>query len=120
MTEKKYKIAIVGKKEEIIGFSAVGVQIFPVSNIAKATEKLFELKKAKQDNNDENSAPLYAIVFVMEDIIKEIHADDMKKLTAGALPAIISLPGHKGATGYGETMVRKIVEKAVGTDIFAN
>ncbi len=116
----KYKIAIVGKKEEIIGFSAVGVQIFPTKDVEHAISTLFDIKKARQDNNDENSPPLYAIAFVMEDIMKEVSEDDLKKLTAGALPAIISLPGHKGASGFGETKIRSIVEKAVGTDIFGD
>lgn len=115
----KYKIAIVGSREEILCFKAVGVDIFPIKNIKEATEKLFELKKERQ-SDDENSPPKFAIIFVMENILKEISADDFKKLSIGALPAITSLPGHSGSTGYGDTKIRQLVEKAVGSDIFGN
>lgn len=115
----KYKIAIVGSREEILCFKAVGVEIFPVKNNKEAIETLFELKKMRQ-SDDENSPPKFAIIFVMENILKQISVDDFKKLSVGALPAITSLPGHSGSTGYGDTKIRQLVEKAVGSDIFGN
>jgi V/A-type H+-transporting ATPase subunit F len=107
-------VAILGKREEILCFSALGVEVIDIKNIDDAREKLFKAKKAKLEGSETSH---YAIIFVMEDIIAEISDDDMKKLTADALPAIIALPGHKGASGQGDLRIRKIVEKAVGTDI---
>ena len=62
----------------------------------------------------------YAIVFVMEDIIKEMSPEDYAKLSSGALPAIIPLPGSRGSSGFGNEKIRRIVEKAVGSDIFGD
>ncbi|MCT4592322.1 MAG: V-type ATP synthase subunit F [Candidatus Gracilibacteria bacterium] len=116
-----YKLAIVGAKEEILGFQAVGVRAFPVANKEEAINTLFEIKKTRQNPEDDSSnLPLYAVIFVMEDVIKQIDQENLKKLSEGALPAIIPLPGHKGSTGYGEVKIRRIIEKAVGSDIFAD
>lgn len=115
----KYHIAIVGSRDEILCFKALGVEIFPVKNFQDALSQLFLLKKMPQ-NEEQNSSLKYAVIFVMEDVIKKINSDDLKKLTAGALPAVIALPGNKGASGFGENKLRQLVEKAVGSDIFGN
>jgi len=114
-----FKIAIVGSREEILCFKAIGVEIFPVENSVQALEKLFALKKERQ-TKEENSLAKFAIIFVIENLLKEIPKDDFQKLSKEALPAIISLPGHKGSTGYGKIKLRQLVEKAVGSDIFGN
>jgi V/A-type H+-transporting ATPase subunit F len=116
----QYKIAIVGPKEEILCFRAVGADIHPVNNAEQATKTLFELKKAKVDASSDTSVNKYAIILVMEELLKEINAEDLTKLSQGALPAIIGLPGHRGATGFGASKIASLVEKAVGSDIFSN
>ena len=113
-----YQIAIVGTKIVTAGFAALGCEVRNVSSNEEAKNVLFELKKAKQEDVKNNSQCKYAIIFVLEDFLKNISVDDYKKLSSGALPAIIPIPSHKGATGFGETKIRRIVEKAVGTDIF--
>lgn len=113
-----YKIAIVGSKEVTAVFSSLGFEVKNATTTQEATEVLYELKKARQDENDESSPNKYAVIFVLEEFIKDINVDDYKKLSSGALPAIIPIPSHKGATGFGETKIRRIVEKAVGSDIF--
>ena len=99
-------------------FAAIGCDVENVFNKEEAKEVLFALKKAKQDDSQENSKQKYAIIFILEEFIKDISDDDYKKLSSWALPAIIPLPSHKGSTGYGEMKIRKIVEKAIGSDIF--
>ena len=46
-----------------------------------------------------------------------ISAEDEKKLSRGALPAIIPLPSHQGSSGYGLARLKRIVERAIGSDI---
>ena len=46
--------------------------------------------------------------------------EDYKKLGQKALPAIIPVPGSTGATGYGLKRIGKMVEQAVGSDIFGD
>lgn len=113
-----YSIAIIGSREAILGFRALGVETVAVKDFKEATEQLYKLKKTKQiiDNN-ETETPKFAIIFITEDLAQDISKDDYKKLSVGALPAIIPIPSHKGATGFGLTKLRRVVEQAVGSDI---
>ncbi len=116
----KYSIAIVGRREEILGFAAVGLRIFPVKDIGQARDTLIDLKRRVSEDARAEEGEKFAIVFVMEEFIRELTDEEFAKLSAGALPAIISLPGNTGSTGYGNEKIRRIVEKAVGSDIFGN
>jgi V/A-type H+-transporting ATPase subunit F len=109
-----FKIAIIGPKDAIIGFSALGVVPFESYS---ADEALEILKKIKLDLVEDNEDQ-FAIVLINEDIIKDIPQDEYKKITKEALPAIISVPGIQGSTGFGAEKVRRMVEQAVGSDIF--
>ncbi len=115
----KYGIAIIGRREEILGFAAVGLTLFPAESADAAREILFDLKRAITDETAADTKR-YAIVFVMEEFVRELTPEDFAKLSAGALPSIISLPGNSGSSGYGNEKIRRIVEKAVGSDIFGN
>lgn len=113
----KYRIAIVGSREAVSGFALLGIDVAPVDTVEDAVAKLYELKKitARDEQGIERNA--YAIIFVTEDFMADISPDDEKRLTRGALPAIIPLPSHKGATGYGLQRLKRIVERAIGSDI---
>ena len=105
----KYKIAIVGNKETILGFKALGLETHDANTAEDAVKVLYDLKE-EQDQ--------YAIIFITEELAMGIPKDDYKKLSQSALPAIIPVPGSKGTTGYGIKRIGKMVEQAVGSDIF--
>ncbi|MFA7682311.1 MAG: V-type ATP synthase subunit F [Candidatus Peribacteraceae bacterium] len=113
----QYRIAIVGSQEAVAGFALLGVEVVPVNKPQQAVEELFRLKKETRPDENGVERPLYAIVFITEDLASGISPDDEKKLARGALPAIIPLPSHKGSTGYGLQRLKRIVEQAVGSDI---
>ena len=113
---QQYKIAIVGSRETILGFKALGVEPVYVNESEEALEELLALKSERVESGGE-SRNKYAIVFVMEDLMSGITPDDYKKLTADPLPAFIPLPSHLGSTGYGLKKLKGIVERAVGMDI---
>ncbi len=110
-----YQIAIVGPKEEILGFKGLGLHIHDAETQEEVEIILFALKK---QTTTEGTGDKYAIIFVLESFIQNMEKEKYQKLSSGALPAIIPVPGHKGATGFGETKIRRIVEQAVGSDIF--
>lgn len=114
----QYKMAIIGPRETILGFKALGLEPVYVSDASKTAEHLYSLKKDKVEEDGEYRNK-YAILFVLEELVKELTPDDYKKLTADALPAIIPLPSHMGSTGYGLSKLKAIVEKAVGMDILS-
>lgn len=111
----KYSIALVGSSQLIAPFAALGYDTFIADSAESARDILFQLKKEKLENSQRQK---YGIVFVVETVLQWISDEDYKKLAQGALPAIISLPTHEGASGFGESRIKRIVEKAIGADIF--
>jgi len=107
-----YKIAVVGTKEVCMAFTLLGVDAVPTDSADGAIEELFRMKK-----ETETGEQGYAAIFITEDLAESISPDDEKKLAKGALPAIIPLPTHRGSTGYGLARIKRIVERAVGSDI---
>jgi len=121
MTEK-YKIAIIGNKETIIGFKALGLTPFNANTSEEALDQLHKVIKEQitTDEKTEETRPAYAIIFITEDLAMNIPEEEYSKLNQGALPAIIPIPGSTGTTGYGLKRIGKMVEQAIGSDIFGD
>jgi len=102
-----YKTAVIGDRDSILGFKAIGMDVFDISG-RKAAEVLNECAR----NN-------YAVIFVTEDILHMID-DEMEKYSEASLPAIIPIPGNKGSKGLGMENIKKAAEKAIGADILFN
>lgn len=102
-----YKAAAIGDKDSILGFRAIGIDVFDArkEDPAKTLERL-----AKSD---------YAVIFITEDIMYKL-ADVMDKYSEITLPAIIPIPGNKGSKGLGMDNIKKAAEKAIGADILFN
>ena len=112
-----YRIAIVGPRETIAGFALLGAHVVPVRTAEEAVEAMLRLKRETQTDETGIERPLYAIVFITEDLASGISPEDERKLARGALPAIIPLPSHEAASGYGQARLKRIVERAIGSDI---
>lgn len=100
-----YKIGVIGDKQSVLGFKAVGLDVFDCSTPDEA--KNIIRKIAKED---------YAIIYVTESICNNIK-DEINEYNSMRLPAIIPIPGMDGSLGIGVTRIKKAVEKAVGADI---
>lgn len=112
-----YRIAIVGSRQSVHGFSLLGADIVPAETTAQAVAELYRLKKVTNKDAKGTERQTYAIIFITEDLASGIPHEDEKKLARGALPAIIPLPSHRGSGGYGLARLKRIVERAVGSDI---
>lgn len=100
-----YKIAILGNQDTILGFKALGVDTYSLVNIDEARKSLGVIKEKD-----------YGIVFITEDWMEKME-EEISELRNRALPAIVPIPSHLGSSGYGLKNLRKIVERAVGSDI---
>lgn len=98
------KIAVIGDKDSVLAFKAVGADVFPVKDTSDAAEVL---KRLARD---------YAIIFINESIAREI-SDVVDRYKAKPYPAVIPIPGSSGSIGYGMSGIDKNVEKAIGTNI---
>ena len=112
-----YRIAIVGPRETVAGFALLGAHVVPAGSTQEAVEAMLRLKRETQTDEHGVERPLYAIVFITEDLASGISPEDERKLARGALPAIVPLPSHEAATGYGQARLKRIVERAIGSDI---
>lgn len=100
-----YKIAVVGDKESIFGFSAIGMDVYPAYEEEDVKEIIPKLKK-------EN----YAIIYITENV--SIKAQKyLTKLQTSKIPAIVTIPSNTGNMNYGETRIKEMVQKAVGIEI---
>lgn len=99
-------IALIGEKEIIIGFNLIGLQLFPVTNAEEAIKALNDC-----DKND------FAIIFITNNIAQTIidKIEEYQKLSS---ISICILPNRIKETNLNLNILRKNVEKAVGTDIF--
>lgn len=118
MAKEKYNLAIIGTKDQILGFKALGATAVNASNADEAKEKLFELVGEEIDAGGGEMRKKYAIIFMLEEYMAPLTKDDYKKLNKEALPAVVPIPGVKGTKGFGLTRIKKMVEQAVGSDIF--
>ena len=103
-----YKIAVLGDRDSIYGFAALGLEVYPESRPEQAGKKLRQLAEGG-----------YAVIYITEALCKELERE-VNHYREQYLPAIIPIPGVYGNTGMGIKQVKKSVEQAVGSDIIFN
>lgn len=103
-----YKIAVVGDRDSIYGFAALGLDIYPVNDREEAVKTLKSLAQGT-----------YAVIYMTEAIVA-LLGNEVTAYSESRIPAIIPIPGVSGNTGAGIANVKKMVEKAVGSDIIFN
>ena len=57
-----------------------------------------------------------AVIFITERYAAQLR-EEIDRYKDQPLPAVISIPGREGSTGYGMNSIRSAVERAVGADI---
>ena len=103
-----YKIGVLGDRDSVYGFGALGLEVFPVEE-PEAGAKL--LRRLAEEG--------YAVLYVTEALCAQI-SDELERLRERPLPAVVPIPGIYGNTGMGLQQVKRSVEQAVGSDILAN
>ena len=93
-----YKIAVMGDRDSIYGFAALGLDTYPVTDPIEAARKLRGL--AEQE---------YAVVYITEALAETLEAE-IDRYREQMLPAIILIPGASGNTGKGVAAVKKSVD----------
>lgn len=99
-----YKAAVVGDKESISGFAALGLETVAVEseNAGKEIDRLANTG--------------YAVIYLTENMA-EAARTQLEHYRNMSIPAVILIPGLNGNTGEGVNDVHRSVEKAVGSDI---
>lgn len=100
-----YKIAVMGDRDSVLGFGALGLSVFPEEDPAEARRILRTL--ARED---------YAIIYMTEQLASQL-SEDIARYQDQTTPAIILIPGKSGTLGIGSTALQNAVERAVGANI---
>lgn len=100
-----YKVAVVGDKDSILGFKALGVDVFPVFDKDEARRIVDTIAR-------EN----YGIIFITEQMASLIP-DTIERYNNEIIPAVILIPSNQGTLNIGMDRINSNVEKAVGTNI---
>ena len=100
-----YKIGVIGEKDAVLGFKALGFSVFPVENKEQAAGVLNDLAQKH-----------YAVIYITEQTAAGIE-NEINLYREKHFPAIIPVPGIQGSLGTGMQGVKKCVEKAIGADI---
>ena len=99
------KIGVVGDKDSVLAFKALGVDVAPVVGADEARRAV-----DKMAMND------YAVIFVTEQIAKDIE-ETIERYNRMTLPAVILIPSNQGSLNIGMQRISDNVEKAVGVNI---
>ena len=100
-----YKIAVLGDRDSVLGFKALGLDTHFVETTEEARAALHRL--AKED---------YAIIYITEQLAGDIGAD-IDRYKSSVTPAVILIPGKTGSLGLGARALQSAIERAVGADI---
>lgn len=103
------KIGVIGGPETVIGFKALGLDVFPAREAAEAKSLLRKL--TNPDAEDE-----YAILYLEENLAASL-TEEIARFKDKPSPAIILIPGKDGPLGLGSSALLDAVERAVGTNI---
>lgn len=100
-----YKAAVIGDRQSVMGFRALGLTVVAADNAEKARAALHSL-----------AADGCAIIYITEQLAADIPEDIAKYLDTPET-AIIPIPSKDGSLGIGNTQLHQAVERAVGADI---
>lgn len=100
-----YKLGIVGDKDSVLAFKAIGIDVFPIVEVEEARKTI-----------DKMAASNYAVIFVTEQLAKDLE-ETIERYNRALLPAIILIPSNQGSLNIGMQKIRDNVEKAVGVNI---
>ncbi len=102
-----YKIAVIGDRESVLGFQALGLEVYPASREEARRVFLGLLEKKER----------YAVIYITEELAEGLAAE-IDELKDELIPAVIPVPSKSGRTGFGMSALTKAVERAVGANIF--
>ena len=102
-----FKIGVMGGRETVMGFKALGRDTYPVDNAEEAKHVFREITREEKQ---------YAIIYVEENLAEGLQAE-IDRFKDVPTPAIILIPGRDGSMGLGLSALQDAVERAVGTNI---
>ncbi len=101
-----YKVGVVGDKDSVIAFKALGMEVFTVVDALEARKTIDTLARDQ-----------FGVIFITEQTAYMIP-DTIKRYDKEIIPTIVLIPSNQGTHNIGMKQVNEMVEKAVGSNIF--
>lgn len=102
-----YKVAVLGDRESVMGFRALGLDVFPAEP---------ENAVAVFNSAVKGEGQPYAIIYITEELIAPLR-EQISAAKESMTPAIIPIPSKNGTLGLGMDALTSAVERAVGANI---
>lgn len=101
------KIAVLGDRQTVMGFKALGLSVFPVTDAEEARRTFRRITRPEEE---------YAIIYV-EESFAEALGREIDRFKDSPNPAVILIPGKEGSLGLGLNALNAAVERAIGSNI---
>ena len=99
------EIAMIGDKDSILGFKALGVGIFPVNTKGESAEALRDVVKQE-----------YKVAFITEQMA--LTPEEIASIIGDrTFPVVTMIPSNRGSTGLAMQRLQMLVRKAAGADV---
>lgn len=98
-------IGVVGDRDSVLLFKAVGLDVFFETDPEHASRTLHRMAREG-----------YRVIYVTEELYRDC-TEAISKYQSEAFPAIIPIPSNQGTQGIGMAEIKANVEKAIGADI---
>lgn len=104
---EKENIAVIGKKDSILAFRAVGCDIYGVGSAQKARSAL------------NKAISLYKVILITDDYAPFVE-DIIKDTYIAAYPVVLVIPSGTEKSDYALKKISNSVEQALGVNILMN
>lgn len=98
------RIAVVGDKDSVLAFKAIGLDVFNVPSEAEAKDTIKNLAKD------------YKVIFITDKLAQTLEYV-LVKYKSRPYPVIVPIPSAEGSNGFGMQGIKRDIEKAIGSDI---
>ena len=100
-----FKVAVIGDKDSVLAFKALGIEVFTVVGEDEARRTVDTIARKN-----------YGVIFITEQIASLIP-DTIERYDREIIPAVILIPSNQGTLNIGMNRINRNVEKAIGSNI---
>jgi V/A-type H+-transporting ATPase subunit F len=105
LSPESSSIAMIGDRDSILGFKALGVAVFPVNTKDESVEALKEIAKSE-----------FKVAFITEQMAP--GPEEISTIVGDRVfPVVTMIPSNRGSTGLALQRIQALVRKAAGADV---
>lgn len=113
MSTNTMRTVALGPKELLSGLAAFGVEMRHLTTPAAALDELRSIR-------GNQAATPYAIVFVVESVVREWNEEEYAEALGSELPIVLTIPDLTSSADAGLEKLRALTKRAIGSDILGS